>query len=163
MKKKRRKTARRPLTEKQKQAAQLFFDAHGTGEIAAIVGVHRCTIWRWFQRKDFQRELRRIEKEWKDATRRRILKEMHESDEYKRQQAVRKAAMGRLRRAEKRLEALNGAGNVAEIRRALSAHTRAFDDVYGPALAAFGWERSSQKTSKKKRAAEPVKYVIKFI
>lgn len=163
MKKRRKKSARKPLSEKQKQAAQMYFDAYKIGDIATTVGVHRCTIWRWFQRKDFQKELRRIEKDWQNTTWRRMLKEWHQSERYKKEQAAKKTAEERLRRAEKQLESIGTTTSMAEIRKAYEAHSKAFWDLYGPALAAFGWDCSTQLSHSKKRAEKPVKYIVEII
>ena len=59
-KRKRKKQGRRPLTEAQKRAAQMMFDAQPIGKIAEELGVCRTTVWRWRKRPAFQRELDRI-------------------------------------------------------------------------------------------------------
>ena len=52
------------LTEKQKQAVQMIFDGMRIQDIAAALGVHRCTIWRWSRKKEFSRESKRLMKEY---------------------------------------------------------------------------------------------------
>ena len=47
------------LTEKQKLALDILWNGGQVQEAAHAVGVHRCTIWRWECRKDFQSEWRR--------------------------------------------------------------------------------------------------------
>ena len=45
------------LTEKQKEAVKLLaVDDLKVQEVAARLGVHRCTIWRWKQKKGFYKE-----------------------------------------------------------------------------------------------------------
>ena len=45
------------LTDKQKEAVRLLcIECKGVGETAAILGVHRTTIWRWKRTKAFARE-----------------------------------------------------------------------------------------------------------
>lgn len=53
------------LTEQQKQAVtMLAIDCKKTYEVAAALGVHRCTIWRWRKKKGFYKEWNRQIKEW---------------------------------------------------------------------------------------------------
>lgn len=42
------------ITEKQKKAVDLVFKCYKTREIAAELGVHRTTLWRWFQKPEMQ-------------------------------------------------------------------------------------------------------------
>lgn len=43
------------MGEKQKQAVRLLFEGERVGDIAATIGVHRSTLWRWFRRPEMQR------------------------------------------------------------------------------------------------------------
>lgn len=43
------------ISEKQKQAVRMLFEGERVGDIAAAVGVHRSTLWRWFRRPEMQR------------------------------------------------------------------------------------------------------------
>ena len=38
--------------KKQKKAAKLFAEGKKTREVAALVGVHRTTLWRWWQHEE---------------------------------------------------------------------------------------------------------------
>ena len=55
----RKRSKKKPfvLTEKHKLAAQIFAqgDFVTMQEVADRVGVHRCTLWRWWQHREFQR------------------------------------------------------------------------------------------------------------
>lgn len=42
------------ITEKQKKAVDLVFKCYKTREIAAELGIHRTTLWRWFQKPEMQ-------------------------------------------------------------------------------------------------------------
>lgn len=168
MRKRRKKQARRPLTDQQKRAAQLYFDAHKIGEIADIIGVHRTTIWRWFQRKDFRRELESIKNKWISNTRRENMKAWHNSPEYKEQQRRKYAARQKLKKLEKRLSEAGNNGNMKEYRAACRAYDKCFNDAY---LGGYSLEEISQivlgnPTHKKqttKTAEKPVKYVIEIL
>lgn len=56
------------MTAQQKKAAQMVFEGMKVSQIASELGVHRTTVWRWFQRKEVrqyyerlsERELRKI-------------------------------------------------------------------------------------------------------
>ena len=52
------------LTEKQKEAVRLLcVEGKGVCETAALLGIHRCTLWRWSCKKDFEKEWNRLLKE----------------------------------------------------------------------------------------------------
>lgn len=55
--------------KKQKKAAKLFAEGKKTREVAALVGVHRTTLWRWWQHEEMWEC---SEKVW-DARKRKIL------------------------------------------------------------------------------------------
>ena len=56
------------ISDKQKKAVRLLWKGHKVKEIARMLGVHRTTLWRWFQHPEvvayaqryFDRETRRI-------------------------------------------------------------------------------------------------------
>ena len=87
MRKRKKKQVHKPLTDQQKEAARLLFDCHKVGETAAMIGVHRCTIWRWCKRPDFQKEVDRIATEYYRELRKKRLREYHQSPEYKKKKA----------------------------------------------------------------------------
>lgn len=58
------------LTEKQKQAVKMVYDNDPIGEIAAALGVHRTTIWRWQRKREFRKEWHRLDRN----ARRRIVR-----------------------------------------------------------------------------------------
>lgn len=43
------------MGSRQKQAVRMLFEGERVGDIAAAVGVHRSTLWRWFRRPEMQR------------------------------------------------------------------------------------------------------------
>ena len=43
------------MGDRQKQAVRMLFEGERVGDIAAAVGVHRSTLWRWFRRPEMQR------------------------------------------------------------------------------------------------------------
>ena len=51
------------LTDRQKLAIEMLADDERINTIAHVCGVHRTTIWRWTQKKEFRRELRRCTRE----------------------------------------------------------------------------------------------------
>jgi hypothetical protein len=66
-----------PLDVRHYQAIALLADGRlGYAETAASVGVDRRTLQRWRQRKDFDKELRKLEgklaNEWRRASRERM-------------------------------------------------------------------------------------------
>lgn len=47
------------MNDRQKKALDMLWNGARVQETASALGVHRCTIWRWGHRKDFQKEWRR--------------------------------------------------------------------------------------------------------
>ena len=70
------------LTDKQKQAARMFYNCERIGDIALAVGVHRTTVWRWRKKRSFKQELSRLA--WNDERRlqRRIQRAERKREEY---------------------------------------------------------------------------------
>ncbi len=99
------------LTDKQRKAVQMLFDGYAVQDAAAALGVHRCTLWRWSQRKEFAREWSQIQKDYV----RDLLKR---SGWYERRKDHRR----QLRQIEKQLN--DAAGRVR------NGHTRALDAVW---------------------------------
>ena len=49
------------LTDKQKEAVRLLYlESMNVQDVAARVGVHRTTVWRWSKTKDFKREWQKV-------------------------------------------------------------------------------------------------------
>jgi hypothetical protein len=83
------------LTEKQKEAVRLLaIENKKHYEAAEIIGIHRCTLWRWSQTKAFR-------KEWQRQVRAYIQEKRKESGYYP--SAERAAWRQRLRELEKKL------------------------------------------------------------
>lgn len=68
------------MTEQQKQAARLLWEGERVGDIAQAVGVHRCTVWRWEQKRGFWREFKRIDRNYRRKWARREAKEEAERE-----------------------------------------------------------------------------------
>ena len=159
MKKKRKKCHHKPMTDQMRQAAQLMYDGNRTGEIAAMLGVHRTTIWRWYNRRDFQRELSRIDQQFLRDMRRRIKKQIIESPEHQRELAARR----KLPRLEKALEKAGNSGNMIEYRKAAAAYDKCFNEAYGACMDAFCKMFDSRNEKKPKKASKPKQYKVIFV
>lgn len=72
----------RPLTEKQKKAVQMTYDCIPVQEIADALGVHRSTIWRWKQMREFRADWHRIDYNRRRRYTRREDKRMAEEEAY---------------------------------------------------------------------------------
>ena len=77
------------IGEKQNLAATLFWEGHTVQEVADRVGVHRTTIWRWYQHKEMIAHQEKVNRrglaEWWKKTR----KEWREQEkEYQRRLAL---------------------------------------------------------------------------
>lgn len=159
MNKAKKKRPRRPLTDQQKLAAKVIFDTGRMAEAAAAAGVHRTTIWRWYKRADFQRELNRIHDKWIREKRRETIREWHNSPEYKK----RKAAERRLDSLAKKLEAAGNSGDMNAYRKACAAYDRCYNEAFGDVLKAFDRYFQSQKPSPTQKPRKPKQYIIEII
>lgn len=72
----------RPLTDQQKMAVQMVYDYEPVKDIAAALGVHRTTIWRWQQRREFWHEWHRIDRNNRRRFERREAKRRAQEEEY---------------------------------------------------------------------------------
>lgn len=157
--KRKRKRPRKPLTEQQKQAARVLFDTGRIGDTAAAVGVHRTTLWRWYKRRDFQRELNRVHDKWVSDMRRKYRREWVNSPEHKRELAARR----RLKTVEKRLEEAGNSGDMRAYRQACAAYDKCFNEAYGRAILAFDRYFSSPYSVEPQKRPEPKKYIVEII
>ena len=78
----RKKQPLKPLTEKQKQAVALVYADERINDIAAVLGVHRTTIWRWQQKREFRKEWLRIDRNWRRKLVRREAKIQAQEEAY---------------------------------------------------------------------------------
>lgn len=91
----------RVLTEKQKEAVRLLcIEGKKVQDAAAILGVHRCTIWRWSQAKDFQ-------KEW-DRQLKDFIRKWRKESGQTRERAARKRKLKTLYKKMTSLEVIDG-------------------------------------------------------
>ena len=72
----------KPLTETQKKAVAMYYDYERVVDIAAACGVHRSTIYRWTQLRNFRKEWQRIDRNWRRKFERREAKRRAEEDAY---------------------------------------------------------------------------------
>ena len=98
------------LTDKQKEAVRLLcIESKGVGETAAILGVHRTTIWRWKCTKDFARE-------W-DRQLKAYIRQWRKDQGFTKKRAERRKKTRELERKMASIEVVNG-------------DTRALDKAY---------------------------------
>ena len=154
-----RKRPRRPLTDQQKEAARLIFETGRIGATAAAVGVHRTTIWRWYKRKDFQREIDRAHDKWQREYRREVLREMRKSPEHKRKLAARR----RLKRLELKLSEAGNSGDMRAYRQAEKAYNECFNEAYLGGRSLFSFFNSSPTLREPQKRPEPKKYIVEII
>ena len=167
MYKKKKRRPRRTLTEQQKQAAKVLFDTGSVGDTAAAVGVHRTTIWRWRNTRQFQREYDRVHDKWQRDYRRERLKEIHSSPEYKREQAEKRKAKRRLKYIEQKMSEAGNSGNMREYYRMTKEYDRTFNQAYFGGLSALSFVNQSplftQPKKEPKQPQKPKKYIIEII
>lgn len=72
----------RPLTEQQKKAVQMTYDYYPVQEIADTLGIHRSTLWRWKQMREFWADYRRIDRNWRRKFERREAKRRAQEEAY---------------------------------------------------------------------------------
>ena len=163
MRKRKRKVARRPLTDQQKQLAQLYFDGHSVNEAAAIFGVHRCTIWRWSKHPDFQKEISRIHDKYCREYRRERMKAWHNSPEYKKEQQRKYYARQRLDILAKRLSEAGNSGHMKEYRRISAEYDKCFNEAYFGGKTAAEFLKFSRILTGTEKASKPKKYIVEII
>ena len=154
-----RRRRRKPLSEAQKQAARLMFEGNRIGATAAQVGVHRATLWRWNKRADFRKELDRLHAQWIRDYRRKIMREIRETPEYKRAIAARR----RLPKLRKMLEEAGNSGNMREYARISAAYDKAFSNAYFRGRKPADILNSLTDISTKGKRREPMRYIVKII
>lgn len=73
----------RPLTEKQKKAVQMTYACYWpVKDIADELGIHRSTLWRWKQMREFWREWHRLDRNWRRKIERREVKKRVQEEAY---------------------------------------------------------------------------------
>ena len=159
MAKRRRKRARRPLTDQQKLAVKLLFETGEVGKTAEAVGVCRQTIWRWRNTKQFQQEYTRYHDKWLSDFRRKCRKEWLNSPAHKKELAARR----KLKAIEKKLSEAGNRGDMAGYRKACASYNSCFYAAYGRALNAFDTHFSSRKSSGPKKRREPKRYIVEIV
>lgn len=170
-KRKRKKQGRRPLTEAQKRAAQMMFDAEPIGRIAEELGVHRATIWRWRKRPDFQRELERITnrflKDKRAEVQRQIREERiayHKTPEYK---AKQRRAYEARRKLKKLSEQLDNATSYAQHQRLWKEYEKTYNLAYfdgkSPLEILDSLTNQSSKQNGSETARKEPKYIIEIV
>lgn len=164
-----RKPKHKPLSDLQKIAAHGFFDGKSVQEIAAMCGVHRCTVWRWRQRKDFQKEINRITDQYIREKRRATKKAWHDSPEYKQLQRQKYAARKRLKRIEEKMSEAGNSGRMKDYYRLSKEYDRCFAQAYCGGmpltsfLGLFSGNSSHERITSRHKAPKPVKYVIEIV
>ena len=63
------------LIDKQKKAAFLLFNGMKVQNAAAVLGVHRCTVWRWTHSKEFRKEWNRLARMQRAKNKREVQRE----------------------------------------------------------------------------------------
>ena len=159
MNKKRKKTAKKPLTDQQLQAAQFMFEGHRIGQIAAEIGVHRTTIWRWCQRHDFQREISRIHNRYVREKRKEIRRQIRESPAHKRALAARRRLPG----LERKLEEAGRRGNMKNYKAACNAYDKCFNEAYFYGFDMVDLLFPSGKQEQTKKPVKPKQCIVKII
>lgn len=159
MQKKRKKAANKPLTDLQRKAAQLIFDGAKIGDIAAQIGIHRATLWRWRQQRSFQRELNRICDEWTRNMRRQTIKEIRSSLEYRQEKAARR----KLPKLWKAIDEAGSKGDLKAYNEAISTYDECFKQAYSANLEALGLRLSSHNETAEKKADKPIKCITEIV
>ena len=114
------------LTEAQKKAVYLLRSGQQVQEVAAALGVHRCTIWRWECKKDFGREWKRLEREDRKTRRQRF----RQSERYISRQKEKQTARRKLRRLEKQMHEAAASGNLKLMERAYEEYKNQLFKAY---------------------------------
>lgn len=79
---KRKRKPEAPLTEQQKKAVRMLYEGSRIQDIAAALGVHRTTVWRWECKRGFVREWKRIDYNYRRKYERRQIRMELEREEY---------------------------------------------------------------------------------
>lgn len=159
-KQKRKKRPTRPLTEAQKQAAVLLFNGERIGQIAAILGVHRATLWRWRTRRGFQNEINRVHDRYLRDYRRAWLKKYHNSPEYKRRRNRRYYARRKLKELSAKLDK---AQTATEHQILWKQYEKTYNDAYFDGKTPAEILNCSRFSCTKQKARKEPKYIIEIL
>lgn len=170
-KRKRKRQGRGRLTEAQKRAAQLMFDAYPIGKIAEEIGVHRATIWRWRRLPAFQREydriLNRFLKDKRAETMRQIREERiayHKTPEYKAKQRRVYEARRKLKKLSEQLDNAKSYAQHQKLWKEYEAtYNLAYFDGMDPVQFITMLTKSSSKEKSPEKGRKEPKYIIEFI
>ena len=77
-----KRKAEKPLTEQQKKAVAMLYDYERVKDVAAALGVHRTTVWRWENLRGFRKEWNRIDRNLRRKYERREAKRRAAEDAY---------------------------------------------------------------------------------
>ena len=162
---------RKPLSDLQKIAARLYFDHPKFTELAPLVGVHRCTLWRWYQQPAFRKEIDRQcnlrIKEKRRETIQRLRAErvaLHKTPEYRRQ---RQRAYDARRRLKKIEEQLDNVTTYREWQQLWAKFQKTYNQAYFGGMTPAKYLNSVQNHqnnsyAKKKTRKEP-KYIVEIV
>ena len=161
---------RKKLTDLQKKAAALFFDHPCITELAPLVGVHRCTLWRWRKLPAFQKEIDRQTdlriKQKRQETIRQLKAEkaaLHKTPEYRRK---RQRAYDARRKLKKLEEKLSNASSYREWRQLWEQYQRCYNQAYfdgmNPTQYLDKLQKNHENSYDKKKAKKEPKYIFVF-
>ena len=166
-----RKPKHKPLSDLQKIAAALYFDHPKFSEIAPLVGVHRCTLWRWYQQPAFRKEINRQCNLRIKEKRREFLRQLraeraalHKTPEYRRQ---RQRAYDARRKLKKIEEQLDNATTYREAQELWAKFQKTYNVAYfggkTPAKYLNSLQTRHDNSCTKKKARKEPKYIVEIV
>ena len=158
---KRKRKRRQPLTEQQKEAARLYFEAYKPGQIAEQLGIHRCTVWRWRNLPAFQRYYNKYTEDWLRQKRKETIREIKQSPEYKEQQRRKYAARRKLKRLG---EKMSNARSINEFKKLNKEYQKCYNDAYFNGLDPVNFfDKYSSSYRINGNASKEPKYIIEIL